>query len=297
MALSQPRSFFGVHSVSPYNRSTGEFYGILKVLGGSSISLSGENIELLGGSSKYAWAVEDGKIDSELSLKTREYPDFLFELFLGKAPTAGSAEAAGNASTVTNKYGTSVVNATTGITSTLTVGTAADLKFGKYVIKAASTTTVDVYFSSDEDLARGTNGTYQSDLLKITASPLTVTAATPTAITGFGISFTGGSGTIGLTAGDTATFQVRPINTKYMTVTIGSASDTVFPEFGCIVMSQKRGSGEMFEIDAVRCKGSGLPVGFNEKAWSEAEIKAKCLYDSSQDAVLIIRHVTPVTAI
>ncbi len=293
MALSQPRALFGIHSVSPYSRTDGLFYGTLKVLGGSSLSLSGELVELMGGSSKYAWAIEDAKIDAEMSLKIREYPDFVFELFLGKAPTSNSAEASGNASAVANKKGTSVMSATTGITSSLTVGTAADLKFGKYVIKAASATTVDVYFSSDADLARGSNGTYQNDGLKITASALTVTASTPTAIPNFGLSINGGSGTIGMTSGDTATFEVRPVNSKSMTVTIGSSSDSVFPEFGAIVMGQKRGSGEMIEIDALRVKGVGLPLGFEENAFSESEIKAKCFYDAEQDALLKIRHVTP----
>lgn len=293
MALSAPRVIFGVHSVSPYNRSTGEFYGILKVLGGSSISLSGETIDLMGGSSQYPWASEDGNIEAEMSLKPKEYPDFLFTLFLGKAPTTNPAEASGNASAVTNKFGTSVVNATTGITSSLTVGTAADLKFGKYVVKAASATTVNVYFSSDADIARGTNGEYQDDLLKITASALTITSGMPTAIPNFGLSLNGGSGTIGMTTGDTAIFEIRPVNSASTTVTIGSASDSLFPEFGAIVMAQKRGNQEMVEIDALRCKGIGLPIGFEEKAWSEAEIKAKLLYDSAQDGVFKMRHVKP----
>lgn len=294
MALSDPRIFYGVHSVSPYNRSTGLFYGELRVLGGSSISLSGETVDLMGGSAKYAWASEDGPIKAEMSLKIKEYPDFVFELFLGIAPTANSAEASGNASAVANKYGASVVNATTGITSTLTVSTAADLKFGKYVIKAASATTVDVYFSSDEDIARGTNGSFQNDALKVTASALTVPSGGTVAIPNFGLTINGGSGTIGMTSDDTATFEVRPVNSKSMTVTVGSTSNSVFPEFGALIMSQKRGNQEMFEIDAFRCKGVGLPIGFEEDAFSEAEIKAKLLYDSTLDGVFKVRHVTPV---
>lgn len=291
MALSQPRAIFGVHSISPYSRSTGEFYGTLKVLGGSSLALSGELIELMGGSSKYSWAVEDGRIDAELTVKAREYPNFVFELFLGKAPTNNSAETSGNLSTPANKYGTSVVNATTGITSTLTATTPADFKFGKYVIKAASATTVNVYFSSDLDLARGSNGSYESDDLKVTASALTITSGGTTLIPNFGITLNGGSGAIAFTSGDTATFEVRPINTGSTTVTIGSASDSTFPEFGCIIYAQRRGNQEMMELDALRVKGIGLPMGFEENAWSEAEIKAKCFYDSTQDAVFKMRHV------
>lgn len=293
MALSEPRVLFGVHSVSPYSRTTGEFYGILKVLGGSSISLSGETVDLMGGSSQYPWASEDGNIEAEMSLKVKEYPDFLFTLFLGKAPTSNNAEASGNASAVANKKGTSVVNSSTGITSVLTVGTAADLKFGKYVVKAASATTVNVYYSSDADIARGTNGTYQDDLLKITASALTIVSGMATAIPNFGLSFNGGSGTIGMTTGDTATFEIRPINSGSMDVVVGSVSDSLFPEFGAIVMGQKRGNQEMVEIDVYRAKGIGLPIGFEEKAWSEAEIKAKLLYDSALDGVFKLRHVKP----
>jgi len=293
MALSQPRAIFGVHSVSPYNRTTGEFYGILKVLGGSSLALSGELIELMGGSSKYSWAVEDGRIDAELSLKVREYPDFVFELFLGKSPTANTAEASGSAGAIANKKGASCVHATTGITSVLTTGTAADLKFGKYVVKVASATTLDVFFSSDADMARGTNGEYQSDLLKINATALTITSGGTTAIPSFGLSFNGGSGAIGMTTADTATFEVRPISSKSMTVSIGSSFDSTFPEFGAIIMSQKRGNQEMFEIDALRVKAVGLPLGFEENSFSEAEIKAKCFYDSTQDAVFKIRTVSP----
>lgn len=293
MSLSAPRVIFGVHSVTPYKRADGLPYGILKVLGGSSLSLAGELIGLNGGSSKYEWAVEDGRITAEMSLKVKEYPDFLFELFLGKAPTANSAEASGNASTLTNKKGSSVMVGTTGIASVgVKSGSEADLKFGKYVVKAVSSTTVDVYFSSDADINRGTDGEYQNDALKITASALTITTSSAVTIPNFGLELTGGSGTIGMTTNDTATFEVRPINDKSMTVTIGATTDE-FPEFGAIVMAQKRGNQEMFEIDCLRCKGIGMPLGFEEVAYSEAEIKIKAFYDSTQNAVFKLRHVTP----
>lgn len=293
MALPAPRLIFGVHSMTPYNRTTGEFYGILKVLGGSSVSLSGETVDLMGGSSKYAWGSEDGPIESEMSLKPKEYPNFLFELFLGKAPTQNSAETTGNVSTITDKYGTTVVGSV-GIASVSALsGSEANLKNGKYVVKAASATTVDVYYSSDLDLARGTNGTYQDGTLKITASPLTITAASDTNVTDFGFKFTGGAGPIAMTTGETATFHVRPVNSGSMEVRIGSSSDSIFPEFGSIVAAQKRGNQEMVTIELFRCKGIGLPLGFEENAWSEAEIKAKLLYDSAEDAVFRFLHVQP----
>ena len=297
MALSNPRSIFGVHSFSPYNINTGEFYGTVKVLDSSSLSLSGVTIDLNGGSSKYPWAVEDGLITSELSLSFSQYEDFLFEIFMGKSPTANAAEASGSITTLVDKSGV-VVNATTGIASIgLKSGSAADLKFAKYVVKVVSGTTVDVYMSSDADITRGADGEMQNDLLKITVSPLTVAdAGGATEVPGFGIEILGGSGTVDLetagAVGDTAIFSVRPPNSKSMDVVIGGTSDIV-PEFGAIIMAQSRGNGEMFEVDCYRCKGIGLPIGFTKQEWSTAEITAKVFYDSTRNGVFSLRHITP----
>jgi hypothetical protein len=295
MALSNPRAIFGVHSVTPYSRTDGSFYGELKVLKSSSISLAGQLIELMGGSSKYSWAAEDGQIQAEMSLKFSEYPDFLFTLFLGLAPTANGAEASGSVTTLTNVSGSTLKHATTGIASVaLKSGSSADLKFGSYVVAYASATTVDVFYGSDVDIARGTNGTYQNDLLKITATPLTITTgATLTTITNFGIDLVGGSGTIGLTAGTTATFTVRPPNSASSEVLIGASANSTFPEFGCIIMTQKRGNQEMASIEAYRCKGAGMPISFDQNAWSEADVKVKLLYDSAVDAVFKFTHIKP----
>ena len=291
MALSEPRVIYGIHSASPYSRTTGLPYGILRVVGGSSMSLTGELIKLNGGSAKYAWAVEDGLISAEITLKPKEYPNFLFELFLGKAPTANAAETGASVTTLTDKNGTLVVS--TGLASVgVKSGSETDVKFGNFVVVAASATTVDVYLQSDVDIARGTDGTYQNDALKITASPLTISTATAVEVPNFGVELTGGSGTIAMTTADTATFKSRPINTKSMDVVIGSTSDLPL-EFGLIMIAQQRGNGEMFEIDAYKCKGVGLPIGLEENAYSEAEIKAEAFYDSTQDGVFAIRHVTP----
>lgn len=293
MPLSAPRIFFGVHTVTPYNRTTGEFYGTCKVLGGSSLALSGELIKLNGGSAKYPWAVEDGLISAEMSLKVKEYPDFLFELFLGKAPTASSADTSGTVSTLTNKYGTTLMNASTGIASVAVLtASSANLKFGKYVIKAASATTFDIYVSSDVDFARGTDVDYESDLLKVTASPLSITSGSNTDVADLGLRFAGGSGTIAVTSGHTATFEVKPISDKSMAVTIGSSVDT-FPAFGTLVVAKKRGNQEMMEVDCFNCKGVGLPLNFEENAFSEAEIKIEAFYDAARDGVFSIRHISP----
>lgn len=293
MSLSAPRVFYGVHSFTPYSRSDQTFLGTVRVLKSSSLSLSGSIVDLMGGSSKYPWASETGETKAELSLKFGEYPDFLFTLFLGKAPTAVAAETAGNCSTLANAKGTTAMSATIGMASaTVKSSSESDLKFGKFTVVAVSATTVDVYFSSDADIGRGTNGSYTTDTLKVLAAASITTGATTT-ITNFGVNLTGGSGTIAMTVGDSATFSTRPINSGGMTVRIGGVADQNFPEFGAICMGQKRGNQEMIELDCLRCVANGMPLNFEENAFSQGEVKIKLMYDPVLDGIIDIRHVKP----
>lgn len=293
MALSDPRSIFGIHSVSPYNRATGEFYGIAKVLDSSSIAVNSELIQLTGGSQKFPWAIENGLSTAEISLAIGQYDNFLLELAYGKAPTKNAAEANGSVTTITNKSGTSAVDATTGIASVaLTSGDEADAKFAKYVAKVASSTTIDLYASSDVDFARGTDGVYSNDLLLIEAG-ITIPGTGGTVNSAdYGLEFTGGSGSISMTTGDTATFEVRPPNTESTDLVIGGSTDVV-PEIGMIIYAQQRGTQEMFEIDVYRAKLTGLPFGFAKNEWSVAEITAQAFYDSSRNGVMSMRHIIP----
>jgi hypothetical protein len=293
MSLSNPRTIFGVHSVTPYSRTDGTFYGIIKVLKSSSLSMQGSPQELTGGSQKFPWAVEDGPLKAEMSLKFDQFEDFMFTLFLGIAPTPVTTEATGNVSTLTNNKGSSVKDASTGIASALALsGSEADLKFGKVIVVCTGSATVDVYMSSDVDFGRGTNETFLNDSLKI-ASALTITASTATDVTGFGFKLTGGSGTIGMTTGDTAEFLVRPENIGGRTVRVGGASHQTFPEFGAIVIAQKGGAGNgvLVELDCFRCKASGMPIGFEAAKFAEADVKVLVLYDAVKDGVFDHRYI------
>lgn len=294
MALSDPRIFFGVHSFTPYNRTNGMPYGTALVVGNSSFGLSGELSKLLGGSNKYPWAIEETNIAAELSLTFKQYEDWMFELFLGKAPTAGTPSATGTVSTITNKKGTSVVDATTGIASIAATGSSEDdLKFSKYAVIAASATTVDVYAYSNVDFSRGEDADFENDLLKITASPLTIPGTDGTVeVPKFGLTLTGGSGSIAMTEGDTATFEVLPPDDSSISATFGGSADT-FPTFGAILMGQQRGNGQMVELDVYNIKAVGLPIGLQEKAFSEAEVTAQAFYDASKNGVFEMRVVKP----
>lgn len=292
MALSSPRALFGVHSVALYNTTTREPYGIVKVAKGANLSLSGETISLTGGSFKFPWAIEDGLVTTELSMSFAEYPDFLYEVLLGKAPTVNTGETTGDVTTLTNQNGTSVVNASTGIASVAaTSSDEADLKFGKYVVKVtdAASDTCTVYQYTDIDFARGTDTVFTDDSLAIGTIVVPGTGGT-VALANYGLTFTGGSGTIDMTDGHTAVFEVRPINTSNIEVTIGGVSD-VFPEFGCLVYGQQRGGGQMFEVDLFRCKAVGMPINFTPQEFSEAEVTIQAFYDSTRSGIMKIRSI------
>jgi len=290
MGLSDPRYIFGITSFTPFNRTTGKFYTEMKVLAGSQFTLSGEQMELRGGSSKYPYAIEDGTINAELSLTSREYPAWGFELFLGKALTENAAELSGNVSSLTNESGASVFDASTGIATVTAGATVADLKFGKYIVEATSATEVKVYASSDIDFARGTDTTFTSDDMDIASGLTIVDAGGTTAVTSYNLVATGGSGTVGFTIGDTASFEVRPVNDGSYTASFGGSSDT-YSEFGAVLYGQQHGSGRMIELTIHKLKSIGMPINFNANEFSEWEVTMKASYDSAKNEVFSMREV------
>ncbi len=294
MSLANPRILFGVHSISPYNRTTKLPYGILKVLGSAAIALTSDLEQLFGGSQKYAWAAESKTVNTEFTAKVKAYPGFLFSLFLGATVTDAGVDTAGAVSTVANQNGTSLV-AATGIAS-VTVKTAskANLKFGKYVLKVLTATTLGVYLLSDIDGGRGTAVPFTDDTLALTLAvgTLTITSATGTDLVDLGLTVTGGAGTIAMVVGDTATFEVKPPSTSSSLIVVGKSTDSL-PAFGALLLAQKRATGEMFEIDAHNCVGGGLPISLEEMAFSQPELKMTCLYDSTLDRVFTMRHILP----
>lgn len=293
MALQDPRIIYGIHSISPYQRTSKMPYGILKVIGSASLALSADLEQLYAGSNKYAWAAESKTVSTELTAKVKAYPGFLFQLFLGATVTDASADTAGTVSALTNQLGTSVQKAAGGIASiSVKVAQKANLKFGKYVIKALTATTVGIYLLSDIDISRGTLGVYVDDTLQLTLATVTISTGAGTDIDSLGLTLMGGSGSIAMTAGDTATFEVLPPSTKSSSIVVGKSTDT-FPNFGALMLAQKRATGEMFEIDAHNCIGGGLPISLEEQAFSQPELKMTCLYDSTLDRVFTIRHIQP----
>lgn len=286
MALSSRKAVYGIHSVTAYNPDTLTPYGTGKVVGSFSLNLSSELTELHGGSYPFPWKIENGVISTEGSVMLREIPDWLYETFLGNAASTNAAEASGAVGSLTNAYGTSLLDAATGVASVgLKSGSSADLKAGMYQAIVVSATTVDVYAMTDVDFARGTDLTFQDDALKITASALTITTGgAATEIPNTGLEFIGGSGTIGMTIGDTAFFDSRPVNTGSTTATVGTSTIS-FPDIGLFCAAQKQGDDEIFMLDIMRCKAIGHPFSLSEKTFMESEISLRAFYDTDRDGL------------
>lgn len=291
MGLSDPRIIYGIHSISPYSRADGTPYGILKVVGSADIALTSALEQLYAGSNKFAWAAENKTVDANFKAKVKAYPGFLFSLFLGATVTDVGVDTAGTISTAVNKLGTSIIAATGLVAPAINPTNKANIKFGKYVIKALTSSTLAIYLLSDIDITRGTDATYVDDTLKLTET-ISIATTAATEVVDLGITLTGGASATAFVVGDTATFEILPPSTKSTKIVVGQSTDT-FPAFGALLLAQKRATGEMFEIDAHNCVGGGLPISFAEQAFSQPELTVACLYDSALNRVFTIRHILP----
>ena len=293
MAESERIKRFGIHSLTIIDRLTGEILcRPLEILGEANVDIGGETVKLFGGSSKFAWGSETTRFNGQLTVSVKEYPADLVALIMGSDPTKRTAEAsgaveneAGTADTGTNKTGMSVIDGTTGVdTITVKTGSEADVKTGIYYLKATDATHVDVYGYTDVDFAKGTDLSYQDDTAKITASPLLITASTAITIPNLGIELTGGSGTIGMTAGDTAVFIVRKINEGSFKVPVGKGS-VEFKEFEILLTGAKQTNGDIEYWRFFKCKFSGAPFPLPEADYGTSELTIDLLFDSSKDKV------------
>jgi hypothetical protein len=286
MGVSQPRSIYGIDSIAFYNRTDGTFYGTpLRVVAGAELNFSTEIIDLIGGSSNWPWATSLGTTTAEINFSLREYPDYLFELLMG-ATTTVTPITTGLVAAGTNFKGSSVINATTGISAvSATAGDISDLKTGKYVIKCMTATTADVFISSLIDTA---SDKVTNDLMKIGTIDISSTNAV---LADFGLTFTKGSGTIAMVVGDSATFTVANVgSTSVSNIVVGSSSAS-FPEFGCLIYAQKQGTSEIVEFDFPKVRAAGMPVVCKEKSFSEYSVTAKASYDSVKNLVYTARMI------
>jgi len=291
VALSEDRIVYGIHSIAPYRLTSGLPYGILKVLGGGTISLTAEFEDLFGGSNKFQWASEAKTVSSEFTATVKSMPDFLFELFLGAQIATTAASATGTVGTITNVNGTSTVDATTGIASVAaTAADEGDLKTGLYVVEVTGAATVTLYNLTDIDFTSGTDATYLSDALDVETGIVIPDTGGTVNSADFGLEFTGGSGTVAMVTGDTARFKVAKAHGGISTITIGQSA-TTFPEFGALMLAAKRANGDLLEVEGLKMLGGGLPIPLEEVVFAIPELTSKLLYSTADDAIAIVRAI------
>ena len=284
MAEAQPKGLYGVHDIRFYDLDTGESKAHLRVLGDVNPEFTAEIEKLMGGSQMFPWDSEIKAFNSSLKVTCREYSADIMAMLLGGVATEYATDADGDVIDEENVFGTSVIDATTGIaTITVKAGKEADLKEGWYLIKAASATTVNVYAYSSSNFSRGTDGVFVDEDGKITSSPLTITASTAVEVTDHGINLTGGSGAIGMTIGDTARFFVQKPHGGAYKVKFGQTSMN-FEEVGCIISGQTSG-GVTSYLHFYRVKCAGMAIPFTEKGFASYDITVEPMYDSTLDGV------------
>lgn len=272
-----PLTSFGIHQAYFEQISDPTYSGIAKILGSAESDLAPELIPLNGGSAQLPWGAAPGTAAGTITLSIREYtPEILRFLAPWSSSTDtldADGEASGSITTAANAKGTSVVNATTGIAS-VAIATASALKPGNYKIVATGTATVDIYL--DNDL--GGDVTYQDNSGKINSSALTIASGTGTSY--LGLTITGGSGTIGFTTGDIATFTVNPASSYLYTRSGGLVGATPL-EFKMTLFGEK--INNKYRITTFnRCiASSDVSIKFLEKEWASMEASIQIMQPAS----------------
>ncbi|MFA6582668.1 MAG: hypothetical protein WCS77_00070 [Elusimicrobiaceae bacterium] len=278
MAIEKVKDFYGAKFLIPYSRTTGLPFGVFRVLQEINFERKVDFKDLTGGDAQGAWDTELGQPENSLSVKLKEYPNFVFSLFEGNTPTENAAEAAGYIGTPTNKVGTSVIKATTGIAS-IAVKSAkiANLPAGRLLLKATAANKIRIYLLG---LPKG-DAAFQNIGGEIASAEITIPSSSGTVdVDDLGLTITAGSGTVAFTADDTAYVDVRPVNSGSMSVDVGGVTATM-SEFGAMVVFPQKSDGAIFYIDIFRVKAFGVPWSAKMREWSEWTLNGKVLVDTA----------------
>ena len=284
--LTYPTGLYGLWSLTLKDRVSQLPQAFFKVIGEFTFPNEADMEDYVGGSDKFVRASEPKYFKADGTLMIKEFLAKTYQYLGGATATIGTAEPSGAVTTLANAQGTSVMAATGLASVSLTANASADLKAGNYTIKAASANTIDVYCDSDIDFGGvwtdGTVGAFQDDTLKITPTPLSISEATGAALSGFGLTFTGGASATAFTIGDTATFEVRPANVANEVTTIGDRNTFLKSYSVSAYSAPKSITGEIIYIYMPIVQFSGIgSLGLKEYAWVNSSAKVKILRSES----------------
>ena len=282
MAKDKKQVVFGIHEITIRDYFDGVPVAALSVIGDLSLPVTAE-VESLFGSGVWPVAGEAKTLTCEGSIELREFPEDIAEYLAAAVGAKTAASATGTVSALANYKGTSCFNADTGIaTSTAKTGEVLEMKAGMYMVKVVSATTVDVYACSTVDQKKGTTLPIQDDALKITAEALTIATGAAVEIPDTGVELTGGSGTIGMTVGDTAYFEIWPPHAGVEVITLG-AEASAFKRVALTLTAEKRTTGQIAYIECPNALCLGLPLGGPEKAWASGSVNISVFVHNTFD--------------
>ncbi len=275
--MSTPQYFFGVKGLIFYNRTTFKPVGIFRVISTVEFAREIEQLPLTGGHRNGPWATEAGEPTNTLTATLKEFPNFGFtELDNATQVDTLGEDTSGFTGPITNKVGTSIFDATTGIASvSVTSGGEAKVPLGKIVIVATSVANeVDIYLLGDT--ASGPIPVVNE--LTLLASGVVVPGTGSTIdISDYGITLTGGSGAIALVEDDTAYFEARPANSKTTQVIMGDDSD--LQNLGCVLVYPKNSAKQQRIVDFPKVSVGGMPFAANTREYAEFEFTGTPLID------------------
>lgn len=286
--MLSPKNFrFGIKAIVPYNRETYVPYGFSEVVSSGGIELSGEMVTLQGGSNRYSYDAAHGFIEPKMTVTTKEFPSWIYNLMLGTEPKVTEVKDAGIVQNIMNRKGTSLQSddAITGVA----VETNGNLKFGRYTVKAVTATTIDIFASSDVDAGEGAASSFLTlfnDQLKVNKTALEVADGKNIEVPQLGITLEVAATVSGIVQGDTFTFEIVPKADYFREVTIGKNTDK-FPVFGMYAISENIKGSSLCLIDCFKCKANGFPQAFNEKSWAESELSIMPLIDGNRGVATI----------
>lgn len=280
MAYTKSNRVFGLHAATLVDIATGlPLAEPILLSQGSTLTVTREDIDIRAADNAFAIDSADGEGTAEISMTIDEMNSGAIQALIGTPVTRGTAGTTGAVTTLTDRNGTSVVSATVGIASVgIKVGSSPKY-FGQFVVKAVSATTVDVYAMSDF------GGLKIADALtgKVNTTPLTITTATATDIVDadgvhIGLTLTGGSGTIAMTIGDTATFQSIPPYVSEFSFDIRGDQGK---KYYSMIFTASDSQARSCEVFVGKIKLGTLPIAFTPREWFSAEITGKAYPDCS----------------
>lgn len=271
---------FGVKYFIPYNLTTLKPLGIFEVIGGVEIGREIEQLLLTGGHNDGPYAVEAGEPSNSLTTTLKEYPNFAYSLFENADITEITSETLGLIGTLVNQVGTSIFDATTGIaTATIISGQGAKIPSGFLVVEGTSDPTkVNIYLAGD--VASGKTPIV-SELPQI-ASDVTIPGTGGTLdLTDYGITLTGGSGSVAFVEDDIMVFDVRPANTQTDKIQVGKNASVNY--FGVLLVYPRNSQKQQTIVRFPNVAAIGMSFNANTREFSEFEQAMTPMLSADED--------------